>query len=49
MSQPNKWVGAEELTSIINGAEDLMRTEWVSPRGSKQKGTGAETGPLEVH
>lgn len=31
--------------SIINGAEDLMRTELVSPRGSKQKGTGAETGP----
>ena len=31
--------------SITNGAEDLMRTELVSPRGSKQKGTGEETGP----
>ena len=43
--EDHKWVGAEELMSIINGAEDLKITEWVSPRGSKQKGTGTETVP----
>ena len=43
--EEHKWVRAEELMSITNGAEDLMRTELVSPRGSKQKGTGEETGP----
>lgn len=38
MSQPNKWVGAEEL-----------KRKWrISPKGYKHMGIGAETGTREI-
>ena len=39
MSQPNKWVGAEEL-----------KRKWcISPKGCQHMGIGSETGAFQIH